>query len=346
VKYTMIEIDGAGGEGGGQILRTSLALSMCTGKPFHIGNIRANRKKPGLMRQHLTAVGAARTICGAEVTGVEIDSKELTFVPGQVKPDEYRFSVGTAGSATLVLQTILPPLLCAGAPSTLHLEGGTHNAWAPPSHFLDKAFFPVLVQMGAGIESELTTWGFYPAGGGRMRVSVTPAAGALGRLDLCERGALVRAEVLAAVSRVPWEVADDECRLITRGAAFPIDQCRAENVESPGPGNVVMLWLEFERGTAFFTGFGELGVSRKTVAGQVCDAANRLYGAGVAVDEHLADQLLIPMALAGGGCFTTGNPTPHTKTNIEIIRRFLDVEISCTEKARGVWRIEVSKQPS
>jgi len=342
MKNITIEIDGSAGEGGGQILRSSLALSMCTGKPFRIVKIRANRKKPGLMRQHLTAVMAAQQVCGAEVAGAKIGSDELTFAPGPVVPGTYRFAVGTAGSATLVLQTVLPPLLCASGPSTLRLEGGTHNAWAPPYHFLDKSFFPVLRQMGGCIESDLEAWGFYPAGGGRMLVKIVPVAGRLRPVELCDRGSLVRVEVTAAVSRVPREIAEDECRLVRGGAEFPVEKCRTETVDSLGPGNVAMLAMEFERGTAFFTGFGELGVSRRTVAKGICEAANAFYRSGTAVEGHLADQLLIPMVLAGGGSFTTITPTPHTKTNIEIVRRFLDVKIRSSELKKGVWRIEVT----
>lgn len=346
MKYTLIEIDGSAGEGGGQILRSSLALSMCTGKPFRIVKIRAGRKKPGLMRQHLTAVMAAQQVCGADVEGAKISSGEVAFVPGPVVPGTYRFAVGTAGSATLVLQTVLPPLLCAFGPSTLRLEGGTHNAWAPPYHFLDKSFFPVLRQMGGSIESELEAWGFYPAGGGRMMVKIAPVAGGLRPVDLCDRGTLVRTEVTAAVSQLPREIAEDECNLVRGRAEFPVDKCRSETIQSLGPGNVAMLAMEFERATAFFTGFGELGVSRHTVAKGICDVANAFYRSGAAVEEHLADQLLIPMALAGSGCFSTVGLTEHTKTNIEVIRRFLDVKIRCTELRKGIWRIDLGATPS
>ncbi|HOT29846.1 MAG TPA: RNA 3'-terminal phosphate cyclase [Candidatus Ozemobacteraceae bacterium] len=346
MKNISIEIDGSVGEGGGQILRSSLALSMCTGTSFRIVKIRANRRKPGLMRQHLTAVLAAQQVCGADVAGAKIGSEELIFVPGPVAPGSYRFAVGTAGSATLVLQTVLPPLLCASGPSALRLEGGTHNAWAPPYHFLDKSFFPVLRQMGGCIESELEAWGFSPAGGGRMQVKVAPAAGGLRSVDLCERGCMVRAEMTAAVSRIPREIAEDECRLVRGGAEFPVEACRIETIDSLGPGNVAMLAMEFERGTALFTGFGELGVSRRTVAKGICEAANAFYRSGAAVEEHLADQLLIPMALAGGGSFTTVSPTPHTKTNIDIVRRFLDVKIRCVELRKGLWRIEAGPATS
>ncbi|MBF0502333.1 MAG: RNA 3'-terminal phosphate cyclase [Candidatus Riflebacteria bacterium] len=335
----MIHIDGSTGEGGGQILRTSLALSMCTGKPFRITNIRAKRPKPGLLRQHLTAVNAAQSICQADVTGADISSLSLTFVPGQVNPGAYSFAVGTAGSATLVLQTILPPLLCAKESSTIHLEGGTHNPWAPPFHFLKQAFLPLIERMGAWFSAEITQWGFYPAGGGKCIFRITPPAEKLLNIDLTERGRLIRSEVLTAVANIPWEIADDECKLIARGTRFPIDRFRAENVSSSGPGNVAMLEMEFENSRAFFTGFGEMGTSRNKVAHLVSSSANRFFACGAAIDEHMADQLLIPMALAGKGSFTTRAPTSHTTTNIEIIRSFLDIQIQISEIRKGVWKI-------
>jgi len=340
----MIQIDGSIGEGGGQILRTALALSMCTGKPFQISEIRAKRRKPGLLRQHLTAVKAAQTICQAEVEGAEIASQNLKFVPGPVLPGAYHFSVGTAGSATLVLQTVLPPLLCAREPSVIQLEGGTHNPWSPPFHFIAEAFLPTLARLGATCEAEITRWGFYPAGGGKFVVHITPPAERLGQMVLTHRGNLVRAEVLTAVSQIPWVVADDEAKLIVKALRFPVELCRAENVPSPGPGNVAMLSVQFENSRAFFTGFGELGVSRKRVAQLVSTTANQFFKSGAAVDCHLADQLLVPMALAGGGSFSTTGPTAHTTTNIEIIRMFLPVHIACEETSSGVWKIRISNR--
>ncbi len=172
---SMIHIDGAQGEGGGQILRSSLALAMVTGCGLTMERVRAGREKPGLMRQHLTAVRAAKEICGATVTGDAIGSSTLTFIPGSVRPGDYTFSVGTAGSATLVLQTVLPPLFIASGPSRLVLEGGTHNPWAPPFDFLQRAFLPLVNRMGPRVTATLERYGFYPAGGGRFVVEIEPA---------------------------------------------------------------------------------------------------------------------------------------------------------------------------
>jgi RNA 3'-terminal phosphate cyclase (ATP) len=171
----MIELDGSVGEGGGQILRTSLALSMCTGQPVTLNNIRAKRAKPGLMRQHLTCVDAAREVSGAQVQGAELGSQSLAFEPGRVRAGDYRFNVGTAGSCTLVLQTVWPALLLAGERSTLTLQGGTHNPMAPPFHFLERSFAPLVRRLGAGVSLTLRRHGFYPAGGGEMQATVEPA---------------------------------------------------------------------------------------------------------------------------------------------------------------------------
>jgi RNA 3'-terminal phosphate cyclase (ATP) len=194
----VIEIDGAAGEGGGQVLRTALALSLLTRKPFRIVNIRAKRNKPGLLRQHMTAVEAATRVGDAAVEGVALGAAALTFVPKTLRGGAYSFAIGTAGSTMLVLQTVLLPLALAPEPSTIDLEGGTHNPAAPPFEFIDQAYLPLLRRMGAEISIELLRPGFYPAGGGRIRVSVTPAA-QLGRLDLEQRG-----EIAAAAPARSW----------------------------------------------------------------------------------------------------------------------------------------------
>ena len=198
----MILIDGSEGEGGGQILRTSLALSLVTGQPFRLENIRAGRQKPGLLRQHLTAVEAATTVGAAEVIGAALGSKTLEFRPGAVTPGNYRFAVGTAGSATLVLQTVLPPLLTANAISTLTLEGGTHNPFAPPFDFLARCFAPLIQRMGPTIELELRRPGFFPAGGGKFHARIEPVK-RLARFDLLERGPLRQHRARVIISKIP-----------------------------------------------------------------------------------------------------------------------------------------------
>src|SRR5262245_32836026 len=220
----IITIDGSFGEGGGQILRTSLSLSLLTGKPFRIEKIRSGRKNPGLLRQHLTAVAAAAKVGQAEVSGASIGSTQLTFTPGEVLHGEYHFAIGTAGSTTLVLQTVLPALLVAkeltGQQTTLTLEGGTHNPFAPPYDFLIKAFLPILGRMGAFVEARLVRHGFYPAGGGKIEVTVYPAS-RLERIELTERGKIRERCARAVVANLPRKIAERELSIVQKKLSWP-----------------------------------------------------------------------------------------------------------------------------
>lgn len=338
----MILIDGSFGEGGGQILRTALGLSLFTGQAFRIEKIRAGRKNPGLLRQHLTAVKAAARIGQAEVTGASIGSTQLTFTPGPVAAGRYHFAVGTAGSATLVLQTVLPVLIISGdqdQETHLTLEGGTHNPFAPPFDFLAKAFLPLLKRMGAQVEARLEGYGFYPAGGGRFEIAITPVK-RLEPIELNERGKILSRRATALVAHLPRNIAERELGVVHKKLSWPWEWLEAESItNSPGPGNTITLEIESENVTEVFTGFGERGVAAEAVADQAVVAARRYLASDVAVGEHLADQLLLPMALARGGSFTTTPPSRHTTTNIEIIRKFLDVEIVAEQMTNRSWRI-------
>lgn len=340
----MITIDGSSGEGGGQILRTSLALSLVTGKPFRMEKIRARRPKPGLRRQHLTAVLAAAEVGQAEVEGAELESRELAFVPSGVRPGEYRFDVGTAGSTTLVLQTVLPALMTASGPSQLQIEGGTHNIHAPPVDFLEKAFLPILGRMGPNVELTLERPGFYPAGGGSIRVEIRPAE-RLRRIELVERGRVLRRSAAGAVARLPMHIAEREVETIRRRMSWPAEAVSTRAVESAGPGNVVTIEIHSEHVTEVFTGFGQRGVPAEKVAAGAVREARRYLKAGVPVGRHLADQLLLPLALAGGGTFRTLAPSSHTTTNIETLGHFLDVAIRTDQLDRDVWEVTVDESP-
>ncbi|MFH1265269.1 MAG: RNA 3'-terminal phosphate cyclase [Planctomycetota bacterium] len=336
----MLTIDGSSGEGGGQILRTSLALSLLTGKPFRMERIRARRPKPGLARQHLTAVRAAAEVGRAEAEGAELGARELMFVPGEVRPGEYRFDVGSAGSTTLVLQTVLPALMIAGGPSQLRLEGGTHNIYAPPVDFLEKAFLPILARMGPKVEVTLERPGFYPAGGGSIRVGIRPEP-CLRPIDLTERGRILRRAACGVVSQLPLHIAEREVDVVRRRMSWPVECVSTCQVESSGPGNVVTIEIQSEHATEVFTGFGKLGVPAEKVAAGAVREARRYLKAGVPVGEHLADQLLIPLALAGGGTFRTLAPSSHTTTNVETLGRFLDVAVRLEEVEKDVWEVAV-----
>jgi RNA 3'-terminal phosphate cyclase (ATP) len=339
----MLTIDGSAGEGGGQILRTSLALSLATRTPVRIIGIRKGRQRPGLMRQHLTAVRAAAEIGHADVTGAEIGSKEIVFTPGEVTPGDYTFSIGTAGSTTLVLQTVLPALLCAGERSTIALVGGTDNPMAPPFEFLARAFLPLLRRLGPIVTAELEARGFYPAGGGRFRVIIDPSP-SLARLDLLERGAVVKKSVVATVANLPGAIARRELDAANEALWWDPACLRIEALKgAPGPGNVVSIVIESEHVTEVVTGFGEKGRPAEEVGRAAAREAMAYLDSGVPVGEHLADQLLLPMALAGGGSFRTVEPSSHTTTHLRLLEQILGVRSRVEALGGGAWVIEIGR---
>jgi RNA 3'-terminal phosphate cyclase (ATP) len=259
----MLIIDGSYNEGGGQILRTALTLSLATRRPFRIEKIRAGRKRAGLLRQHLTAVEVARRIGGAEVRGAEINSQQLTFVPQDVAPGDYQFSIGTAGSTTLVLQTVLPVLMLASKPSTLVLEGGTHNPAAPPYDFIERVYVPLLNRLGAQIHTELLAPGFFPAGGGKLKVTIEPPV-ELRRFTLTERGEIRRRSARALVANLPRSIAERELAVVERKLGWEAANLNAEIVSSRGPGNILMVEVECENVTEIFIGFASAPCAPKS----------------------------------------------------------------------------------
>jgi RNA 3'-terminal phosphate cyclase (ATP) len=334
-----IELDGSNGEGGGQVLRSALALAMITQTPFRIERIRAKRSKPGLLRQHLTAVQAAATICGAKVEGAELGSTALSFEPGPVRAGDYRFAIGTAGSAGLVLQTVLPALWFADGTSTVSVSGGTHNKAAPPGDFLAKVWQPLLARMGIDQDIKLERHGFYPAGGGMLAARVAPVD-QLKRIELVDRGARRTVQATALVASVPGGVARREIDRVA--AQLVCDDRRVQELPaSHGPGNVLLIEVEHDHVTELFSGFGERGLSAEAVADGAATEARHYLESDAAVGEHLADQLLLPMALAGGGVFTAVTASSHLRTNIEVIEKFLPVEIAVSE-GQGVVLVEVA----
>lgn len=307
-------------------------------------HIRAGRSKPGLMRQHLTAVQAAVTVSGGAVEGAAVGASEVTFRPGTTRGGDFNFSVGTAGSATLVLQTILPALITTTEKSTLVLEGGTHNPHSPPFDFLASAFLPTLRRMGPIVHASLEKPGFYPAGGGRFRVTIEPCVKLTG-FELPERGALRSYGAKAVVASLPKAIADREIHIVGQRMNWERQWLRSETIEkAEGPGNVVIIELESENVTEVFTGFGERGVPAETVADGVATEALAYLGSEVPVGPHLADQLLLPLALAGGGMFRSMQPSSHARTQAEVIRTFLGTETRMTPVSEKVWQFEVSSQ--
>jgi RNA 3'-terminal phosphate cyclase (ATP) len=337
----MIEIDGAAGEGGGQILRTALALSMCTGEPFVLTRIRAGRAKPGLMRQHLTCVNAAAEICGAVVEGAALHSQSLRFAPGPVRAGNYRFLVGTAGSCTLVLQTVWPALMLADAPSHLMLGGGTHNPMAPPFHFLARSYAPLMRRLGADAELTLHRLGFYPAGGGEIEVTIRPSLATLEPFDLTDRGAASDSHAECLAPALSPSVAIRQ--LAHLGAALgwqPTQLSIAPVRRDEGPGNALLATLAYENLTEVFTQFGEKGVDADQVADRLVHDIRSYQLSEAAVGEHLADQWALPLALAiwkrqRAASYTCTTLTAHATTNFEVVARFLPVRFSAAPDAKG-----------
>lgn len=337
----MITIDGSEGEGGGQVLRNACALSLVTGEPFVIDNLRGGRDKPGLMRQHMTAIEAACTIGGAECDGLEIGSSRIQFRPGRVQPGEYAFSVGTAGSTGLVLQTVLMPLALADAPSRIVLEGGTHNMLAPPFEFIAKTFLPILDRMGPKVSARLMRHGFYPRGGGRIEVEIEPAP--LRRIDCLERGALQSRGGAALYASLPGEIAARLIKAARRElddwpeGEFAIRELPADQ----GPGVVLLLEVSFEHVSEVVTGFGKLGVTAERLGHT---AGRRMAGylaSGAFAGPYLQDQLLLPFALAGGGAFTSVKLSEHTRTAAHVVQRFTGSTVSFETTTGGEQLVEV-----
>lgn len=337
----LVNVDGSRGEGGGQILRSSLSLAVVSGRPITVERIRARRPKPGLLRQHLTAVKAAARISNARVEGAELHSRELTFTPRGVSPGHYEFAVGTAGSATLVLQTILPALMIADAPSTVVLEGGTHNPWAPPFEFLERSYLPCIERMGPSVKASLERPGFHPAGGGRFVVAIEPVA-KLAPLDLRERGAQTGARGEALIAHLPPSVGERELRALQKRLHLDASEVSLRTAdESRGPGNAVVVSLTFDNICAVFSAIGEKGRRAEQVSADVAASVQRYLAASVPVEEHLADQLLVPMALSGSGRVRSTPLSRHSQTNIAVIEQFLDVSFSVQELSSDAIELSV-----
>ena len=337
----MICINGAKGEGGGQMLRTALSLSLVTGQPFQIENIRAGREKSGLLRQHLAAVLAAAQVGQADVEGARLGSRALSFSPRAVKAGEYQFVIGTAGSGTLVFQTVLPALMLADAPSTVSIEGGTHNHGAPPFEFLDRTFLPFIRSMGPQIDLVLEKYGFYPAGGGCFRARILPCRNLTG-LTIGTRTEVLRKRAKAIVANLPGQIAKREIETVEHMFSGAIESRILETQQSTGPGNILMLEVESEGVTEIFTAFGQIGVTAENVARQAVREAREYLVSTAVAGEHLTDQLLLPMALAGKGTFTSLKLSRHSITNMEVIENFLPVRF-ITAQCAGHISISIAR---
>lgn len=341
----MIEIDGRSGEGGGQVLRSTLALAIATGTPVRLHHIRAGRPKPGLRPQHLAAVRAAVAVGAAEVEGMETGSTTLVFRPTGIVTGRHEIRVGTAGSATLVLQTVIPPLLAAAGPAEIVVEGGTHNPMAPPFDFLERVYLPQLARLGPTFDLRLERHGFAPEGGGRITLAIRPVP-TLAPVERLARGKVVRQDARILLANLPLHIAEREARIVRRKLQWPERDVAIEIVaDADGPGNAVLFEVatQAEDGSSdhqVFSAFGQLGVRAESVANRAVQAYRRWRKADAPVCEHLADQLLLPMALGGGGRFRTGVLSTHTETQIALIPRFVGCEIPV--KPLGLHTFEVA----
>lgn len=339
----LIEIDGARGEGGGQVLRTALALALFGRRELRISNIRAGRSRPGLLRQHLSALRAAACIGNAELEGGELHASSVRFAPRSIEHGDHRFSVGTAGSAILVLQTILMPLLLTPGSSRLRLEGGTHNPSAPTYDYLERVFIPLLRRMGAKIECRILRAGFFPAGGGIIEVELEGGA-RLEALGLLERGELLETHARAMSAHLPAHITQRELKLV--GKKLGWTQLERVSPESIGPGNVLSLEVRSEQVSEAFVAFGTRGVAAEEVARRAIRQARAYLDSPWPVGEHLADQLMLPMAIVGGS-FRTRKLSPHAETNLALLREFLGVGCEIEELVvQGQVGLELRLKPS
>ncbi len=330
----MITIDGSLGEGGGQILRTSLALAAITGTPVTIEHIRAKRPKPGLQRQHLMAVQAAAQVCNGELSGAELGSRTITFTPQAPCAGNYVFDIGSAGSTTLVLQTVLPILLRAAGPSHLRISGGTHNSMAPSIEFLQESFLPQLHSCGVDASITLERHGFYPAGGGTLLATIQPWLAPI-TLDLQQRGKHLGQQAAVLLANLPEHIASREAQTVKHGLHWSESDVSEHHVSADGPGNAIVARLRYTQVTTVFTAFGELRKAAEQVALDCVKQVKRYTKHSAPVCEHLADQLLLPLALGAGGCFRTHTPSQHTHTNATIIAGFLGDVVKMVDDAEG-----------
>lgn len=346
----MIELDGSHGEGGGQILRSALALSILTGKPFRLVNVRANRTPPGLRPSHLTSLKAAAAVCRGVFKGGSVGSATLTFEPGELAAGTYRFDVGTAGSTGLVLQAVYLPLALRGtAESRLTITGGTHVATSPCYHYLEFTWAAHLRRMGIGVELEMVRPGFYPRGGGEVHATVHPCLRVKG-VRLMDGPELTTAGGFSAVAGLPERQHDiarrQGKRLAHRLRTEKIEAVIPEEYWDGGPGTVAAVLFRQPPVPTLFFAVGERGRPAEAVADDAAEQAVAFRNARAPVDPHAADQLVLPLALSPDASeYRVAEVTRHLTTNIDVIRRFLDRDISCEgdEGQTGVVRIAAAE---
>ena len=321
----MLTLDGSVGEGGGQILRTALALSTVTRQPFEIVKIRARRPIPGLRPQHLAAVRAATLVSGAKVGGAFEGSPDLRFEPGEIASGDYRFEIATAGAASLVLQTVLPALATASGPSRVEVTGGTHVNASPSYEFLSRNWASTVARLGLEAGFDLVRAGFYPPGGGEVHARVAPWKRPAG-LTLESRGALVEIRGVSGAGRIKGNVARRQADAVHARlweARRLESRWEVLDVPAASPGSFLYVEAVFEHSRAAFAFLGERGLRAEVLGDRAARAALQFLDGEACVDQHLADQLAVPLAIGGGGGrVTTDRVTQHLVTVAEVVSLF------------------------
>ena len=344
----MPRIDGSFGEGGGQILRTALALSSVRKEPIEIHSIRKGRKKPGLQPQHLASVRACAKICDAKVEGDHLGFTELKFVPGELKSGEYTFDVaeekGSAGSVSLVIQSILLPLLFCPEKCQVTIRGGTHVPFSPPFDYVTRVLLPFVSRIGVKVEAGIVKYGFYPQGGGEVNIRAYPTQ-RLSGLTLENKGKLVKLTGVSAVANLPVSIAERQKKTAEQilGQDKLNPEISVREVASVGPGTFLFLLAEFENSVAGFSALGERGKPAEMVAQEACQSLLDFLRTEAAVEEHLADQILPFLALAKEeSSFTVSKVTSHLLTNVWVVEKFKTSKIRVDGRVGEFGRIRIT----
>ena len=344
----MVEIDGSYGEGGGQVLRTALSWAALMGTPLTMHNIRAGRSQPGLAAQHITCVRAVAAICDAEVGGCEFGSRQLSFQPGPIQGGEFCFDVAdvrpSAGSTSLILQAVLPVLLHAAQPSQITIRGGTNVAWSPTFEYLQYVFVPVLARLGAEVSIQRPKAGWYPRGGGEIIAHITPPSDHLNTLNMADRGELQRLLIASTVSQdLPDHILERQIQGARRGIGEVSIEMETVCLTPPGgPGTAILVAAQFSAGFGGCSALGEKGRPAEKVGAQAGECLRAFFDTGAALDEHLADQLLMYLALANGpSVFSTRQITEHLRTVAWVVRQFWPVRIDFAQQPSGIYTVSV-----
>jgi len=348
----MIEIDGSYREGGGQILRTALSLSCLFQKPFRIFNIRKGRKKPGLMPQHLTCVRASQLIANAKVKGDDVGSTELLFSPVEVKSRDFFFDIGTAGSTSLVLQTVIPSLIFSKAKTIVTLKGGTHVPFSPSYDYLAGVFSSFLSNIGVNIKLSIESYGFYPKGGGKVRAEILPVQ-EIKPLRIAARGNILRMSGYSGVGNLPFSIADRQKNALLERVHSDIRDLRCPvdfelmNVSTPGQGTFIYLQSESEHTIAGFTSLGEMRKMAEVVGEEAAREFYAYYSTDAALDPHMADQIVLYLSMCDKeSVFTTSCITEHLITNLWVVGLFHEYQCSVEGEVGKPGIVRINKSPS